>query len=589
MLVDASALDLALSTAQRQMKEVLFSRELARIATVEKSKETKHFVCIGDELLPEDAAAATIAARERRALALATLKMEAQLLRTQAELSNERPLRILDGGDGGAPRHTAAAAERMDGAPAADGGDERAEAGAVVRAQTYVPRFDRYLNAMGERVRTLEQLKQAILAIAATRRLERRLAKIDAALARAGARESSAAGGARGASAPGAGAAATLASSSPHPLISELVHEAPRALDSRQIGSHVFPRAVDDPFGLPGLAPAPPLGGFETVTLLPLRVPRVHELSKYRVFTIDDAPTGSYAPVETARPLRVTAEDEYGSPLPTGAAAPAAARVAQMPDTITPADAVWGHGALAAGEAAKRERIAFLQRAAAERAVAEKARRDAPKSRADERARAAKASAVRADAGGVDGPFARTRELDGALDASVDALRTSSSPPADATATRALAAEATQFERVDGRVDSMALPARPLAYAPGPRLTELDPLYVLQPAPLGRASFVERELVGTGSVRALSRDALLSDGWAQPLSPWAEADPLLLPALMRGPLDEDLEVRAATRARSHPAGATRARARARGPGLRRSRTAKRGGRAALPIAARGAA
>lgn len=519
--VDEGAFDLALSTAQRQAKSVLFSRELARIAEAEKAKEVRSHVSPGLDLMAEGAAQATRAARERRARANATARLERQLTRTAPELSAEKPLRLLPPGP--AP----------DGAPAPSA---EACSGLGLSAPEYAPQFDRYQNAMGERARTLEQGKQAILAIVAARRLQRRVEKIEAALA---ARVQAGGGGAAADGGAGAPPAAW-----PHPALAKLLRVAPPRLESRHIGTPELPRALDDPLERARAEMPTPLRPIERLTLFPLRVARPHEEDGHGAFSAADVPVGSYAPVETERPLRTGAADEYGAPLPAGeplggagaeeAAAAGAARpgAREMPETmVSPADAVWGCGALAAAEAAKLEHIAELQASAARRAKAEQAARDAPKSRAGARA---DADAAGAALGGGEGAAA---ELDGAPAAEA-------APTEEALAEAAAAAAAAAAAEADAAVGAaLQLPLRPLAYAQGPQFTELDPDYVLQPGTFAQAAFVDREELGTGSVRALASEPTLSGRWSQALAPWAEADPQLLPMLLTGPSEEDLEVR----------------------------------------------
>jgi hypothetical protein len=512
---DDGALDLALSSAPRQIKELLFSRELARIAAVEKAKEVQQFKCIGEPLLSEEAATATADARARHAAASARARLEAGLTRVETSLESARPLRLLL--DEGASEAAIAAAAAARHAPGLGG--------ALASDVAFAPRFDRYLNEMVERIRSLEQLRQAVLAVVAGRRLRRRVALIDAALTRG-------AGGVR----------AAASTAAPPPAVRAALAAAPRGLGGGAIGSEIYPLAGADELAGASFGAAPALAPFDAIRLLPLRVPRAHELSGYRHFSVtDDAPAGAYPPLVGARPLRTGAADEAGAPLAVGVAARPAPT--PMPASVQPTDAVWGRGRFAATEAAKAERIRSLARGAAARLAADTAKRDAPKSRkAAQQAAEAEAAALMLATKPLDDEVAAVLAADAAPTADAPA------PPAGGAAARASSPQLAAASAID---PLLALPPRPLAYARPPRLNELEPAYVLQPVALGRARFVETEMVGQGSARALAAEALLTDGWAQPLTRWAEASPWLLPELLTGPLVADLEVTSA-RARLPP-------------------------------------
>ena len=310
--VEPGELDIALQGPERtrQLKDMLFSKEVDAIETYEKMKEVKSFVATGPPLTQPFIIEATHRARdvfyaekrrEERAVARA---------RQATELSDPAKVRV-----------------------------EISEPVAKLAADT-TPMFDSYeAEEWGKREGVMFDLQLAVRMATLRARLSRRVAAVHAALAKAGiglhdthavhqlVLSRSKAGGGGGKSA-GLGSTSTLSDSTVGGGSLSALAKAAKAvgLSMEGLAPFIFPEAPSKGAGVPQGDPLPikPIEPFDETKLFALRVPRRYVQMDYREALLS-AP-GAFPPMVDDRPLRIGAPFESGRLLPTGTAVP-------VPDT----------------------------------------------------------------------------------------------------------------------------------------------------------------------------------------------------------------------------------------------------------------
>ena len=306
-----SDLDISLQgpAVSRQLKELVFTRQVTEIEAYEKEKEVKSFVAPGQPLMTADVEAATRDARAAFEDAAGRAERDVARGRRAVDATAERvPLALAD----------------------------------VQGAAATAPTFDIYLNdAWGMRQAVIAAFEQGVRAAVVRARIERRAAALKNALAAAGLADrravrafvaARAAGGAEvAAAAPSAGDGAAPA---PAPAA------AARSLSG--IAPFMFPeqRGADGAGGGGGAAEPmveAPIAPFDELRLLPLRVPRRYQRMGYAPTALR-AP-GTFPPLDRDRPLRVGAAYEGGAPLASGE--PDALPAAPLPPPLLRAPGAW--------------------------------------------------------------------------------------------------------------------------------------------------------------------------------------------------------------------------------------------------------
>lgn len=300
--LEPAELDQALQGPERsrQLKELIFSREVNAIEDYEKQKEVKSFVAIGQPLMEQRVIDATIAARADHA----DQSERADRSKAAHRLASERePDRVL------ITEPVVAAATGVD------------------------PSFDPYMSeTWGKREAVLGEFQQGVRVAAVRTRVDRRIRNLKASLMRKGismadknavhsfvmARSKGGAGppvGGEGAGDEGGEGGEGGVTSGPAAV----------GLSLAGLAHFTFPEPPDkaaasqaDPITIE------PIEAFDETKLLALRVPRRFVQMRYQRYPLT-AP-GAFPPVEASRALRVGAPFESGRPLPTGELQP-------VPDT----------------------------------------------------------------------------------------------------------------------------------------------------------------------------------------------------------------------------------------------------------------
>ena len=311
--VEPGELDIALQGPERtrQLKDMLFMKEVDAIETYEKMKEVKSFVATGPPLTQPFIIEATHRARdvfyaekrrEERAVARA---------RQATELSDPAKVRV-----------------------------EISEPVAKLAADT-TPKFDSYeAEVWGKREGVMFDLQLAVRVATLRARLSRRVAAVHAALAKAGiglhdkhavhqlVLSRSKAGGGGGGKSAGLGSTSTLSDGTVGGGGLSALAKAAKAvgLSMEGLAPFIFPEAPSKGAGVPQGDPLPilPIEPFDETKLFALRVPRRYVQMDYREALLS-AP-GAFPPMVDDRPLRIGAPFESGRLLPTGTAVP-------VPDT----------------------------------------------------------------------------------------------------------------------------------------------------------------------------------------------------------------------------------------------------------------
>lgn len=296
--MEAAELDQALHGPERtrQLKELIFSREVSGIEDYEKQKEVKSFVAIGQPLVEPYVVEATIAARAQHA----DEKGRAERSAIGARIATDRlPERVL-------------VAESV-----------------VAEAADSKPSFDPYLNeTWSKREAVLLQFQQGVRIATIRTRVDRRIKALQASLKRAGisltdkaavrqlvvSRTKGGAGVPPSTADPAGGAAAASAQGG-----------SAHGLTPAMLAHFTFPEPPekgaqprDEPIAVA------PIEAFDETRLFALRVPRRYVQMEYKNVSLT-AP-GAFPPVEGSRELRVGAAFEAGRPLPSGTPDP-------VPDT----------------------------------------------------------------------------------------------------------------------------------------------------------------------------------------------------------------------------------------------------------------
>ena len=305
--VDAAELDIALQGPERtrQLKELLFSREIAAIEAYEKSKEVKSFVATGPPLMQPFMVEATHKVRAEFYEQRAVEERTAARAREAVEQHDPTKVRV-----------------------------EVSDA-VLTRAREATPTFDPYTaDVWGKREGVLGEFQLAVRIATVRARVGRRIAAVQASLRKAGISltdkhavhslvlsRAKAGGGGMAASASTSNLSSTSSSVNPAAKAAMAV-----GLSMNMIAPFTFAEAPPKGGGVPKGEPLPilPIEPFDETKLFALRVPRRHVQMDYRKVALT-AP-GAFPPTVGDRPMRVGAAFESGRVLPTGSAMP-------VPDT----------------------------------------------------------------------------------------------------------------------------------------------------------------------------------------------------------------------------------------------------------------
>ena len=287
--LEPAELDLALQGPERsrQLKELIFSREIAAIEDYEKQKEVKSFVAIGQPLMEAEVIEATINARASHTDRQAREERARVAQRPDAEREPERVL-ITE-----PVVRTAAEAE---------------------------PSFDPYLSeTWGRREAVLGEFQQGVRVAAVRTRVDRRIRSLKAALQRKGISmaDKNAVRSFVISRSKGGASAATGGEAGEDGNAGALSGPAAVGLSGSGLAHFSFPEPPDkasapqaDPITIAPIEP------FDETKLFALRVPRRYVQMRYQPCGLT-AP-GAFPPIEASRALRVGAPFEGGRPLPTG-------------------------------------------------------------------------------------------------------------------------------------------------------------------------------------------------------------------------------------------------------------------------------
>lgn len=284
-------LDIALQDRERsrQLKELLFVREVSAIAAFEKDKEVKAFVARGSALLPKTVVQRTAVAREQVAAERALSERQEARTRETAELSGERV---------------------------------QLSQSAAAFAAAATPTFDKYANdAFGVRQEALGLFQQGMRATVVRERVARRLEALQASLKRANVSLSNwkavrqlVVARSRSTGSDTVGKAQGDASV---PFAEQQCGPPPQLeLTLEGITPFVFPSETDAAASRKPPMVLTPLLPLEEIKCFALRVPRRYQQMGYagEPLTLP----GAFPSLTQDTPLRVGAPFEEGSQLPTG-------------------------------------------------------------------------------------------------------------------------------------------------------------------------------------------------------------------------------------------------------------------------------
>ena len=290
--MEPAELDQALHGPERsrQLKELIFGREIGAIEDYEKQKEVKSFVAIGQPLITDEVVDATVSARAEHADMTARKERAEVGMRPSSERQIERVLISED---------------------------------VVAKSAEITPLFDPYVNETWQkREGVLGEFQQGVRIATIRARVDKRVKALQASLKRQGISLSDKArvhalvvsrtkGGSAGAPPPTADPGSKAAASSADDPGAAV------GLSYMGIAHFAFPEQPEkgaQPRGEP--ITVAPIEAFDETRLFALRVPRRYVQMEYQQIPL--TPPGGFPPVEASRELRLGAFFEEGRPLPVG-------------------------------------------------------------------------------------------------------------------------------------------------------------------------------------------------------------------------------------------------------------------------------